>query len=343
VRGAGDGQFLAGENMLQYGIFFENLSTASAAAQEVVITDQLDGNKVDFATFSLGPISFGDKTVTPPPGLSQYNTSVDLQPAQNIVVGIDARLDKSTGIVTWRFTSIDPLSRQFTEDPLAGFLPPNVNPPEGDGSVAFTIQPKVTDIPICNRARIVFDVNEPIDTPQWCNTIDDTPPTSHVLALAATQPATGFLVQWTGGDQGSGISDYSIFVSENGGPFTPFVSDTTDTSATFTGQTGKTYAFYSVARDGVGNVESKAPVAEASTRVLGITPCVGDCNNDSSVTVDEVLTLVNIALGNEPIDDCEAGDVNVDRQITVDEVLAAVGSALSGCEPGNWRMQRKGI
>ncbi|MFI5399104.1 MAG: protease pro-enzyme activation domain-containing protein [Candidatus Binatia bacterium] len=59
--------------------------------------------------------------------------------------------------------------------------------------------------------------------------------------------------------------------------------------------------------------------------------CVGDCNGDHSVTVDEILTMVNIALGNAPVQDCPAGDANHDGQITVDEILTAMNNALNGC------------
>jgi len=61
------------------------------------------------------------------------------------------------------------------------------------------------------------------------------------------------------------------------------------------------------------------------------TRCVGDCGNDGQVTVDEILTMVNIALGNADVSDCDSGDVNNDGQITVDEILTAVNAALSGC------------
>jgi Carboxypeptidase regulatory-like domain len=59
--------------------------------------------------------------------------------------------------------------------------------------------------------------------------------------------------------------------------------------------------------------------------------CVGDCNGNGQVTVDEILTMVNIALGNTPVTTCEAGDANHDGQITVDEILTAVNHALNGC------------
>lgn len=283
AQGVGEAQFLMDEDSLRYAILFENLETATAAAQEVVITDQLDSAKIDFDTFSLGPISFGDRTVTPPPGLSQYSTSVDLRPAQDLLVGIDARLNKSTGVVTWRFTSIDPLTGQFTEDPLAGFLPPNVHPPEGDGRVLFTINPKVTDTPICNQASIVFDTNPAILTPQWCNTIDNTPPSSVVQSLSAIQPLPDFTVQWAGSDQGAGIGNYSIYVSTNGSPFVPWLENTTELSALFPGEAGRTYAFYSVAQDLVGNLEAAPAQPDTSTRVAGVGGEIcGNCADDDS-------------------------------------------------------------
>ena len=59
--------------------------------------------------------------------------------------------------------------------------------------------------------------------------------------------------------------------------------------------------------------------------------CVGDCNGSGQVTVDEILTMVNIALDFTPITACEAGDVNHDGKITVDEILVAVNNALNTC------------
>jgi hypothetical protein len=47
--------------------------------------------------------------------------------------------------------------------------------------------------------------------------------------------------------------------------------------------------------------------------------------------VDEILTMVNIALGTTPVADCLPGDRSQDGTITVDEILTAVNNALSGC------------
>ena len=266
--GATPARFLLNATPLSYAVSFENLATATAAAQEVMITDQLDVAKVNLGTFGLGPIAFADTTVIPAPGVQHYTGGVDLRPDQNLVVTIHADLDEGTGLVTWRFTSSDPGTGQLTEDPDAGFLPPNVNPPEGDGSVAFTVRPQpgmVTGTTICNQASIVFDVNAPIVTAQWCNSIDNSPPRSHVLPLPPMQTETTFLVQWEGTDDGAGVGDFTVYVSEDGGAFVPLVSDSPDTSMMFTGQVGKTYAFCSLSRDLLGTVEAKACPPDADT------------------------------------------------------------------------------
>src|SRR5262249_42013896 len=63
-------------------------------------------------------------------------------------------------------------------------------------------------------------------------------------------------------------ADYSVFVSVDGGPYSPVVVDTTDLSAPFTAEVGKTYRFYSIARDAVDHVEA-APAEPDGTRTIG--------------------------------------------------------------------------
>ena len=50
--------------------------------------------------------------------------------------------------------------------------------------------------------------------------------------------------------------------------------------------------------------------------------------------MNEILTMVNIALGNAPTIDCLLGDANDDGHITVDEILMTVNNALNGCHAG---------
>jgi DNA-binding beta-propeller fold protein YncE len=59
--------------------------------------------------------------------------------------------------------------------------------------------------------------------------------------------------------------------------------------------------------------------------------CAGDCNRDGAVTVDEVVTLVAIALGHALLHTCPGGDANGDGAISVDDILGAVHRAMVGC------------
>ncbi|MBI4516079.1 MAG: matrixin family metalloprotease [Deltaproteobacteria bacterium] len=61
-------------------------------------------------------------------------------------------------------------------------------------------------------------------------------------------------------------------------------------------------------------------------------PCVGDCDDDGAVTVDELVRGVNIALGNTTLEVCPQFDSSDDGSVTVDELVQAVNAALSGCE-----------
>lgn len=168
------GGLVDGVTPLTYTVTYENVATASGDAFEVTVTDQLDVAKYDLDTFNLGPISFGNRFVPVPPGLKSFSTEVDMRPAVDILVGIDAGLDVGTGIVTWKFQTRDPATHQFPEDPVHGFLPPNVTSPQGEGEMLFTVNPKpglALTTSICNDASIVFDFNPPIVTNEFCNTI----------------------------------------------------------------------------------------------------------------------------------------------------------------------------
>jgi RHS repeat-associated protein len=102
------------------------------------------------------------------------------------------------------------------------------------------------------------------------------PPTSTVSPLPATETSASFVVSWSGspGSGASSITSYEIFVSDNGGAFTPFLAHTTATSATFTGQYGNTYRFYSVATNNLGLVQPTPGSAQATTTVSPPVPPV---------------------------------------------------------------------
>ncbi len=63
----------------------------------------------------------------------------------------------------------------------------------------------------------------------------------------------------------------------------------------------------------------------------GTASCTGDCDGSGDVTVNELITMVNIALGNTPLSACTAGDADGSGDITINEIIAAVNNALNGC------------
>jgi CSLREA domain-containing protein len=73
------------------------------------------------------------------------------------------------------------------------------------------------------------------------------------------------------------------------------------------------------------------PTSIPPSATPAVPACLGDCNGDREVTVDEILVLVNIALGAQPTANCPAGDLNGDGEITVDEIIGAVNLALTAC------------
>jgi hypothetical protein len=299
--GFGSGNFVTTSQTLPYQIDFENEPTAGLPAQQVTITQQLDSN-LNWQSFRLGSFGFGGTTYTVPANTAFYQTQIDLTATDGYYVDVTATIDERTGIATWTFTTIDPTTGQIPLDPTIGFLPPDSPAGIGEGYVSYTVMANSsapTGAVINAQATVDFYTQPPIDTPQIFNTIDSgSGLTSSVAALPAVQTALNFNVSWSGTDNsaGSAIADYSVFVSDNGGPYTAWLSDTSLISAVYTGQNGHTYAFYSVAGDNAGNVQSTPAAAQARTTVnaqssgllpsvSGVNPVLGILAGGTTVTI----------------------------------------------------------
>ncbi|MGD9765489.1 MAG: hypothetical protein AB7V27_17470, partial [Candidatus Binatia bacterium] len=59
--------------------------------------------------------------------------------------------------------------------------------------------------------------------------------------------------------------------------------------------------------------------------------CIGDCDCNGVVVVNELVLMVDIALRDTGTSRCVAGDPNRDDQITIDELVSAVNNALFEC------------
>ncbi len=285
--GYGPSHFISGSAMtaLPYQINFENSPTATAPAQQVVVTETFDPN-LNLNTFQLTEIAFGDTVLAIPPGSQDYLTTVPMTyDGVTFDVVVSAALNYTTRQLTVTFRSIDPTT-QLPPSVLIGFLPPENGTGQGEGYVGYTIAPKAglpTGTKINSVANITFDSNATIATDQISDTspvegtdptkeapitIDNTTPTSTVAALPATETSTSFTLNWSGSDgAGSGIASYTIMYSDNGGPYQTFLVNTTKTSATFTGIVGHTFRFYSVATSPVGFTQATPSSPQARTEI----------------------------------------------------------------------------
>jgi probable HAF family extracellular repeat protein len=84
---------------------------------------------------------------------------------------------------------------------------------------------------------------------------------------------------------------------------------------------------------GQGRINGELHAYRAIRICSGPSTCTGDCDLSGAVRVDELVTMVTIALGSRPVSACPAGDANCDQRITVDEVIGGVGNGLGSCGP----------
>jgi len=142
--GVGAAGFVAAGAVMPYSVAFENdPKKATAAAQEVTVTDPLSPN-LDWTTFTLGDITFGANVITVPSGLQSYTTSVNTTNTDGTALRVDvsAGINPATGVVTWTFRSIDPTTGQLPTGVQDGFLPIDDATGRGLGTVYYDVKPR---------------------------------------------------------------------------------------------------------------------------------------------------------------------------------------------------------
>jgi hypothetical protein len=95
--------------------------------------------------------------------------------------------------------------------------------------------------------------------------------TSFVTSTSPQVNFRNFNISWGGSSPVGGAITFDIFVSDNGGPFTPFQTGTTARSATFIGQFGHTYGFFSIATDAAGNKEPMKSAPDVVVKIVDVT------------------------------------------------------------------------
>ncbi|MEI6569451.1 MAG: hypothetical protein WCR20_22425, partial [Verrucomicrobiota bacterium] len=312
--GYGAQNFVAAGSLLPYRINFENATNALARAQFVTVQNLLATN-LDLAPFELSRLGFGDRFFAIPPGSQHYERTETLtMNGFRFQVQIEAGLNLATRTVYATFRSLNP-TNGLPPTVDIGFLPPENGTGRGQGHLAYVIRAKsglATGTEIRNVASIVFDQQPAIAT-DWKDphnpasgvdtnkqavvTIDGSIPTSAIANLALTTTNAIFDVFWSGSDLGSGIFGYDVYVQTNGGSWTRWLANYPLTSASFAGQNGRMYCFYTVARDGAGNVQTNPPTVVCA-QTLSNYPPVLDPVASRIVFVGHQLVITNHA--NDP-------------------------------------------
>ncbi|KAA0007332.1 MAG: right-handed parallel beta-helix repeat-containing protein, partial [Thermoplasmata archaeon] len=136
-------------------------------------------------------------------------------------------------------------------------LPPNKEPPEGEGWVSFKANLK-DDVKagdeIKEKAKVYFDYNPPVETNEVVLMFDATPPSTEAKAHFKDGK---IYVTATGSDEGSGINYTTITVFEKGSRKFRHVTVPLKESIAFGTSAGKTYYIYSNGIDNAGNIEIK--------------------------------------------------------------------------------------
>jgi RHS repeat-associated protein len=315
--GYGDENWIPAGDTYAYTIRFENAPDATAPAQQVVVTQQLDAD-LDWRTFRVDDFGFGDFRQELAADKAFFSQTLDLSESHGFLLRAVVNIDTVSGVATWTLTTWDPETGEVPEDASIGFLPPNWDPVNevedgrGDGFVSYTIKAKRdadTGDVVDAAATIVFDTEGPIDTPPIFNTLDADVPSSSVAALPASSLEPDFLVKWSGddGENGSGLAAFNLFVSDNGGDFSLWLENSTLTEAEFSGEAGHIYAFYSVARDNAGNQEKAPATPDAQIEIYQLNTAPVAVDDEYTVHAGQVLTIAAPGLlGNDTDADGDA-------------------------------------
>ena len=306
---------------VNYRIEFENDTTfATASAHVVEIKDTLNAKLFDLNSYAPTGIKIGDRTEMLD-GKPQFVRTIDMRPQINALAQVEGFYDKLKGIITYRFTSIDPMTMEPTDDIMQGVLPVNHDGKSGIGNVSYMVDllksfPDGTQIP--NKASIIFDTNEPIATPLWVNTIDAVAPAGQVDEAVLRNDTTA-TIHCVGSDERSGVWKYEVYVQYGSGELWEKAGECTADSAevSFRVYDGMDYGFCALAVDSAGNVEVKEMAREAS---LG-TYLSGDANADGTVDIEDVVNAMRYFLGKTDVIYLKAADITGDGQIDIEDVV----------------------
>lgn len=302
--GWGDDHWLPVSNeQFYYRISCENVDSATATAAEVRMVDTLDMDVFDVRTLTFESFEFAGNLIELDNEPQRFIREVDLQPAKNAILRVSGEVDTLSGVLLVRWESLDPTTRNLTYDIDAGFLNPNVNPPEGEAHVSFSLNmwegAAANGLVVNNVADIYFDQNEVIRTDVWSNPFDGDVPSSTVLGASLAPGDSALWMFLDNVDPSSGVRYVSIYQ----GMEDDMGAVSIELVGTYSGQDTLTLdllpeqpvAFFAVAEDGVGNVEdvlTTAPFIDLQEFLYVPAGCDADFTGDGVVDSLDLLAFL---------------------------------------------------
>ncbi len=271
-RGTGPARLVEGSETFEYTVYFENTPESTAPAARVRIDNPLDSN---LRTVSFRVISFGFADTA-----FHFNASPFVQETfplgsafQNQSLRFIAGTNPTTNKAFFELITINPETQGIVTGAYDGFLWPNDSTGRGQGFVTYQIE-AVRDLSpgtrIQNKAAIIFDNNEIIETNTWSNTIAGGELASAVRDLPLYSPES-FEVKWENLTPpfGPPVEAFDVYYREVGGEkgWTKWLDDAKQFGKKFQGKPGSSYEFYSRARSGE-LYESVDESPQAKTTVL---------------------------------------------------------------------------
>jgi hypothetical protein len=193
---------------------------------------------------------------------------------------------QTNNVLRWEWTGID--------------LPPNTNPPEGEGYVEFEVRLKngmTSGTQIKNAATITFDLNDPIKTNTWLNTLDFTAPVTRQLKVRLLSSDSVECTFTADDGTGSGTDQTSIYIAQGTGSFAlgevlPYTG--APVRVGIPSGAWQNMRFYALSIDAVGNTELTPQEIVGITTSVDEAPFTDGTFRIAPHPVDDVLHVRSI-------------------------------------------------
>lgn len=319
---------------LNYTIEFENdPEFANAPASRIEVNQTVDGKMFDLSTFKPLSMKLGNKEVELP-AEHHFVKTVDMRPEIYAIAELTFDFDTTTGSAAWKLRSLDPLTMEDTKYMTDGILPVNDDSGKGCGyfTYAVDLKPRLADeTEISAKASIVFDANEPIETPVWTNITDYTRPEARIVSKESADGITFDFVA-EGSDSGSGIWLYDLYMRPGGEEKWKVVKTAIDSDTfSYTAQEAVPDAEFAVlATDRAGNRQSDA-------MMNGL---LGDADDNGVVDANDAVVIRNYFTGSSTTINRVNADVNGDNTIDSQDATY-IRSIFLGDNARNYKRVRK--